>query len=127
MAKHIYKQHLLDKLRDELISGQSRYTIVRNLRNSAYDWWADSGKKSDTILYAYVAEAADTCKFETQVARDEAKALHLERYLDQYRKADAANDRTNARAILDSIGKLMGLNEKEKVEIEHTSYRIKLV
>lgn len=127
MAQHIYKQHLLDKLRDELISGQSRYTIIRNLRNGAYDWWPDSGDKNDTILYAYVAEAADTCKFETMAARDEAKALHLERYLDQYRKADAANDRTNARAILDSIGKLMGLNEKEKVEIQNVSYKIKLV
>lgn len=127
MAQHIYKQHILDKLRDELISGQSRYTIIRNLRNGAYDWWRESGEKNDTILYSYVAEAADTCKFETMAARDEAKALHLERYLDQYRKADAANDRTNARAILDSIGKLMGLNEKEKVEIEHTSYKIKLV
>lgn len=127
MAKSNYKQHLLDKLRDELISGQSRYTIIRNLRNGAYDWWPESPTKNDTILYEYLAEAADTCKFETQAARDEAKALHLERYLDQYRKADAANDRSNARAILDSIGKLMGLNEKEKVEIEHTSYRIKLV
>lgn len=127
MAQHIYKQHLLDKLRDELISGQSRYTIIRNLRNGAYDWWPESGEKCDTVLYNYVAEAADTCKFETMAARDEAKALHLERYLDQYRKADAANDRTNARAILDSIGKLMGLNEKEKVEIENVSYKIKLV
>lgn len=127
MATHNYKQHLLDKLRDELISGQSRYTIIRNLRNGAYDWWPESGEKSDTIIYNYVAEAADTCKFETMAARDEAKALHLERYLDQYRKADKANDRTNARQILDSIGKLMGLNEKEKVEIEHTSYKIKLV
>lgn len=127
MAQHIYKQHLLDKLRDELISGQSRYTIIRNLRNGAYDWWPDSDEKCDTVLYNYVAEAADTCKFETMAARDEAKALHLERYLDQYRKADAANDRTNARAILDSIGKLMGLNEKEKVEIQNVSYKIKLV
>ena len=76
MPQHIYKQHLLDKLRDELISGQSRYTIIRNLRNGAYDWWPDSGEKSDTILYKYVAEAADTCKFETMAARDEAKALH---------------------------------------------------
>ena len=118
---------MLDKLRDELISGQSRYTIISNLRNGAYDWWPDSDKKSHTILYKYVAEAAETCKFETLAARDEAKALHLERYLDQYRKADAANDRTNARAILDSIGKLMGLNEKEKVEIENVSYKIKLV
>ena len=118
---------MLDKLRDELISGQSKYTIISNLRNGAYDWWEDSDKKNDTILYNYLAEAADTCKFETMAARDEAKALHLERYLDQYRKADKANDRTNARAILDSIGKLMGLNEKEKVEIEHTSYKIKLV
>lgn len=127
MAQHNYKQHLLDKLRNELISGQSRYTIIQNLRNGVYDWWEDSDKKNDTILYAYVAEAADTCKFETMAARDEAKALHLERYLDLYRKCDKANDRTNAKGVLDSIGKLMGLNEKEKVEIEHTSYRIKLV
>ena len=127
MAQHNYKQHLLDKLRDELISGQSKYTIISNLRKGAYDWWPDSSDKNDTILYNYLAEAADTCKFETMAARDEAKALHLERYLDQYRKADAANDRSNARAILDSIGKLMGLNEKEKVEIQNVSYKIKLV
>lgn len=127
MALRNYKQHLLDKLRDELISGQSKYTIISNLRNGAYDWWPESGEKNDTTLYEYLAEAADTCRFETMAARDEAKALHLERYLDQYRKADKANDRTNARAILDSIGKLMGLNEKEKVEIENVSYKIKLV
>lgn len=121
------KQYHLDKIRDLLISGESRYTILKNLRGGKYDWWPDSQSYADTTLTVTLAEAADTCMFETQVARDEAKALHLERYLDQYRKADAANDRTNARAILDSIGKLMGLNEKEKVEIEHTSYKLKLV
>ena len=92
MAKSNYKQHLLDKLRDELISGQSKYTIFRKLRNGEYEWWPESPSKNDTILHEYLAEAADTCKFETMAARDEAKALHLERYLDQYRKADKAND-----------------------------------
>lgn len=121
------KEYRLEKLRQLLISGESRYTIFKNLRQGAYEWWPESKNLSDTCLRDILSEAADTCMFETQVARDEAKAVHLERYLDQYRKCDAANDRSNARAILDSIGKLMGLNEKEKVEIEHTSYKIKLV
>lgn len=127
MAKHFKYQHYLNKVREELIKGESRYTILERLKKGEYEWYPESKDLNERTLYSILAEAADTCKFETMAARDEAKALHLERYLNLYRKCDAANDRQTARAILADISKLMGLNEKETIAIEQTTYKVKLV
>lgn len=126
MAKHSDYQTYVDHIRKELISGVSRYEIMHKLKKGEYEWCPDSEEKSDITIRSMVAEAADTCKFESMVARDEQKALHLERYLDLYRSCLKANDRSNARAILSDIAKLMGLNEKETLAIEQTTYKVKL-
>ena len=119
--------HRLKYLRKEIISGQSRWSIKQKLLNGEYDWWPESKDVDPKRIGEYIREAAETCMYETQVARDEAKSVHLERYLDLYRKCDAANDRSTARQILSDIAKLMGLNEKETLAIETTAYRVKLI
>ena len=127
MAKKLDYEKRLGHLRKELIRGVSRYDILDNLKNGRYDWYEGSEKAQRGNLLMMIREAADTCRFETAAARDEQKAIHLERYLDLYRECRDRNDRTNARAILSDIAKLMGLNEKETLAIEQTTYKVKLV
>lgn len=128
MAKRNKDYHnRLAEARRELIGGKSRFELLTDLRNGKVKWYPGSEDCDRDTLLSFIEEAVDTCKFETADGRDEQKALHLERYLDLYRKCNDANDRTNARQILSDIAKLMGLNEKEKIQIETTTYELELV
>lgn len=127
MAKKPQHQVHLARVRDELISGKTLYEVVWNLQNGLYDWYPDSAEKNGSNLTKLVKEALETCKYESMIARDEQKALHLERYLELYRECRSHDDRTNARAILSDIAKLMGLNSPSQIQLEQKSYRVKLV
>ena len=130
MAKKIVNSDYHNRLasaRKELIGGKSRYQLLIDLRNGKCKWYPDSDKRDIDTLKSFIEEAVDTCRFETEVERDKQKALHLERYLDLYSQCNEVGDRTNARQILSDIAKLMGLNEKEKKQIETTTYELELV
>lgn len=127
MRKRPDYQVRLDKIRELLISGVSMYEIKLKLQNGEYDWFPGSEEKDSSNLDKIVMEALDTCQFESMAARDSQKALHLERYLDLYRECRNSSDRSNARAILSDIAKLMGLNSPSQVQVDATNYRVKLV
>lgn len=112
-------------IREELLSGTPKWELRQNLKAGNYEWF--EGGKSDNNISGYIKEAEESCKYELAESRDIQKALHLERYLALYRDCMDNNDRTNARAVLDSIAKLTGLNEKEQIEIQNTSYRVVLI
>ncbi len=126
MRKRPEHQVHLDKIRELLISGVSMYEIVLKLQNGEYEWFPASEEKDPSNLKRIVEEAVETCQYESMVARDGQKSLHLERYLDLYRDCRNNNDRSNARAILSDIAKLMSLNSPTQVQTD-TNYRIKLV
>ena len=127
MAKKPSHQVHLTRVRDELISGKTMYEVIWNLQNGLYDWYPDSASKNGSNLTKLVKEALETCQYESMIARDEQKALHLERYLELYRDCRTNNDRATARAILSDIAKLMGLNSPSQIQLENKSYRVKLV
>lgn len=127
MRKRPERQVRLDKIRELLISGISMYEIKLKLENGEYEWFPDSDEKDGSYLDKMILEALDTCQYESMAARDGQKSLHLERYLDLYRDCRNNNDRSNARAILSDIAKLMGLNSPSQVEFKETNYRVKLV
>jgi len=127
MAKKPLHQVHLTRIREELIAGKTMYEVIWNLQNGLYDWFKDSADKSGSYLTKLVKEALDTCQYESMIARDQQKGLHLERYLDLYRTCLAANDRSTARAVLSDIAKLMGLNSPSQIQLEQTNYRVKLV
>lgn len=127
MAKKPSHQVHLTRVRDELISGKTMYEVIWNLQNGLYDWYPDSASKNGSNLTKLVKEALETCQYESMIARDEQKALHLERYLELYRDCRIHNDRATARAILSDIAKLMGLNSPSQIQLENKSYRVKLV
>ena len=127
MRKRPERQVRLDKIRELLISGISMYEIKLKLENGEYEWFPDSDEKDGSYLDKMILEALDTCQYESMAARDGQKSLHLERYLDLYRDCRNNNDRSNARAILSDIAKLMGLNSPSQVQVDATNYRVKLV
>jgi hypothetical protein len=50
--------------------------------------------------------------------RDKLIDKHLLHYWDIYNQAKNEKDLSNARQVLDAIGKLMGLNEAEKIDMK---------
>ena len=126
MRKRPEKQVRIEKIREQLLAGESQYSIAVKLENGEYEWWPDSESYGAGNLKKVIDEALETCQYESMVARDGQKSLHLERYLDLYRDCRQNNDRSNARAILSDIAKLMGLNAPTQVQTD-TNYRIKLV
>lgn len=127
MRKRPEKQVRLDQIRKELLKGVSQYEIVIKLENGEYEWYEGSENVDKANLKRLVEEALDTCQYESMVARDGQRSLHLERYLDLYRDCRDNNDRSNARAILSDIAKMMGLNAPNQVQVDTTNYRVKLV
>lgn len=127
MRKRPERQVHLDKIREQLIGGVSMYEIKLKLENGEYDWFEGSEEKDSRYLDKMIVEALDSCQYESMAARDSQKSLHLERYLDLYRECRNNNDRSNARAILSDIAKLMGLNAPSQVQVDATNYRVKLV
>lgn len=127
MAKRPDKQVKLQKIREELIRGVSQWEIILKLQNGEYEWWPESKEVAGVHLKEAVTEALDTCQYESMLARDAQKSLHLERYLDLYKECRERGDRMNARSVLSDIAKLMGLNAPAQVKIEETNYRVKLV
>ena len=127
MRKRPEKQVRLDKIREQLLSGVSQYEIIVKLENGEYEWYEGSEDVDSGNLKKLVMEALDTCQYESMVARDGQRSLHLERYLDLYRDCRLNNDRSNARAILSDIAKMMGLNAPNQVQVDTTNYRVKLV
>ena len=127
MRKRPEKQVRLDKIKEQLLSGVSQYEIIVKLENGEYEWYEGSEDVDSCNLKKLVMEALDTCQYESMVARDGQRSLHLERYLDLYRDCRLNNDRSNARAILSDIAKMMGLNAPNQVQVDTTNYRVKLV
>lgn len=127
MKKRPEKQVRLDRIREELLKGVSQYEIIVKLQNGEYDWFEGSENVEKGDIKRLVVEALDTCQYEAMVARDGQRSLHLERYLDLYRDCRNNNDRSNARAILSDIAKMMGLNAPNQVQVDATNYRVKLV
>ena len=68
--------------------------------------------------YKYLKEAYDKCSIEFAENREKQRELMYDRYLSIYQDAIDARDRSNAAKVLDSLTKLMGLNEPDKIDIK---------
>lgn len=82
---------------------------------------------STNTLSNYICEAYDDCQIENDGEAQAQRELMYERFLNLYKEARDRHDLANARQILDSLSKLLGLNEADKIKVETENITVKLV
>lgn len=122
MAAHIdnkYSQSdAINKVWKDLINGKTKYEILRKIQSNAYKIPEyDTSALSKSQQYNIINKAYQLCKVELEQQREEMKATMYNRYLAVYEDAVDNSDRANAIKALDSISKLSGINEPDKLDI----------
>lgn len=97
----------------DIINGVPYQTILFNLMNSVYV----GHDYSQSRAYHIIADAYKKIKKDYEGERENARSLLMSRYLDLYNDAKDNNDRQAAKGCLDSIMKLTGANEPEKIDL----------
>lgn len=115
MAQKYTREDWLNQLWTDIMNGFSRYELIRRLEVDYYGWGSDKWSRSKR--YEVLKEAHDKCKMELTEKRDELRQVMYNRYLSVYQSAVENMDRSNAIKALDSIVKLSGISEPEKVDI----------
>lgn len=115
MAANYKKEEILNVLYQDILQGVSKYVLLERLKNDYYNLGTD--KCAHGSLQNYIRWAYEKCKIELQENRDKEKQLMYARYLYLYQECFANNDRYTAKGVLDSLTKLMGLNEAETVNL----------
>lgn len=115
MAKKYLKDVWVQHLWKEIINGKTQYELIKELEADKYRWGSNEWSRAQR--YKVVKAAYDKCAIELAENREAQRSLMQERYLTIYEDALRSSDRTNARQTLDSLTKLMGLNEPEKINI----------
>jgi hypothetical protein len=116
MAMTFERAEKINQLWVDVINGYSKYELMRRLETDYYNWGSD--KWSMSQRYKYLREAYDKCEVEFAEERKKQRELMYDRYLSIYQDAVDARDRKSAVNVLDSLSKLMGLNEPDKVDIK---------
>lgn len=115
MAKWYGLEDEINQLWCDIINGFSRYELLRRLEVDYYNWGSDKwcrAKRFEVLKKAY-----DQCKLELIENREELKMTMFNRYLSVYQSSIENMDRANAIKALDSISKLSGINDPEKIDI----------
>lgn len=116
MAMTFERAEKINQLWSDIINGYSKYELMRRLETDYYNWKSD--KWSQSQRYKYLKEAYDRCAIEFAEERNKQRELMYDRYLSIYQDAVDARDRKSAVNVLDSLTKLMGLNEPDKIDIK---------
>lgn len=91
-----------------ILQGYSRADIVRYCAKK----WKIESRQSDE----YLLKAKAQIKLSTDISKEEQLELAKARYGDLYQKNYKTQDFKECRAVQDSLNKMLGLNEAEKVD-----------
>lgn len=123
------KREVVEFFRKELLNGKSKYEILKAVEEGKYakKYPYANGKKRTTINQ-WLQEAYDLCAIENAEQINKQRDLVYERFMELYRQALDRGDVKTAKSVLDSISKLLGLNEAESLDkATHTAITVKLV
>lgn len=120
------KQTFLDEIRKDFLSGLSSYDIRNKIKYRKYESMEEY-QASDKTYIECMNEAYHTCKIENEGERQRQRELMYSRFLELYREAKERHDHNGACKVLDSMSKLLGLNDADKIEVTNTVYTIKMV
>lgn len=120
------REELVELIWLKLIEGESRYRILLMLERDAFvdqdGNTIETSKMSRTSKYDFIKEAYTRCETELKENRDKQREILWERIMSVYQDAmtQPVHDRGAALKALDMIGKLAGLYDAEKHEINAT-------
>ena len=117
------KANLIQYIKELLLAGNLKYEIVKKLRKEGLPEMGEEMNEyfkniSTNTLSNYICEAYDDCQIENDGEAQAQRELMYERFLNLYKEARDRHDLANARQILDSLSKLLGLNEADKIKVE---------
>lgn len=120
-----YKASKMSKTQVEAFMTESMDKVFNeHLSYSQYIEWCGSKDISHSQANQYWKKIWEIVKEKFQLQKDELVVKHLKKYWDIHDRALNQGDLSNARQVLNDIGKLMGLNEPDKVEMD-TDIKIK--
>lgn len=127
----------ISQIKEWLLAGRTRMWIhlqILKPDNPSEDlqqiseWFNNLSQNAQmATLNNMYAEAYDSCAIENKEEREEQKSLMYERYLFLYRTAVENKETNVAKGILDSISKLLGLNEADKLEIRSHNIELEII
>lgn len=106
----------------EFIKLSTKKIMTEHLSYTQYiNWCRDEHNISASQANEYWNRVWKEVKEKFQLERDKLIDKHLKSYWDIHQKALNTGDLSNARQVLDAIGKLQGLNEPEKIDLKGTT------
>lgn len=109
---------LMHRMTTDIIEGANRETVVRKMKNNEYNMSFKTSDYADNTILRMYKEAHRWLKVEQEGDKEQLRDIFYERYLNLYKNALQANDRTNALATLKEMTRMLGLNEPEKLNIK---------
>lgn len=116
---------LMEMIIDDIIKGKTRRDILFKVQKGEYEDFKHSADWSIQWQYKKIAEAFDMLKEDNIKNRDEQINVIYNQYMKIYEESMSNKDRANARMTLDSLSKLLGLNEPDKVNVD-SNFEIKI-
>lgn len=99
----------------------SKIIFNKHLSFTEYIEWCRKQQISKEQAVQYWKRVWNSVKEKFRLDRDKLIDKHLQSYWDIHGQAMMNGDLTNARQTLDAIGKLMGLNEPEKIDMKSST------
>jgi nitric oxide reductase activation protein len=96
-----------------------RKILVEHFSHRDYVNWCKSQNISVSQANQYWKSSWISLRKKFELEKDKLVLKHLAHYWDIHSRAIDEKDFTNARQSLNDIAKLIGLNEPEKVKVEH--------
>ena len=114
--KHMDRDELVQLMTCDILNGMSKYRVKLKLQRDQYEDFVTS-KFSERKIYYLLEEAYSNCKIPLAEDRQKMRELFISRYEDILEEARDARDRQNAINALKEMGKILGIYEPEKVDV----------
>ena len=112
----------LELVIEMIVKGQSRTDILRYFTENENI----EKRRSVSSVDKYIKRAALEIKKRFSADKEKVKPTAIARYMDLYKKNYAIQDYRECRQVQDSLNKLVGLNEPEKISLEVYDLTLKL-
>lgn len=110
------REDLLEMVWCDLINGLSRYQILQKMKKDAYEGFTTS-EVSDVTKYKLIRDAYKLCHTEITEKKERLRDVLYERVLAVYNDSFTNRERKTALEALKYLGKLTGVEEPEKVDV----------
>lgn len=117
--KGSFKDKMTKAKQKAFVNDSIKKILTEHLSHKDFTAWCKEFDISVSQANQYWKLSWDTLRKKFEHEKDKLVLKHLAHYWDIHTRAIEEKDFTNARQSLNDIAKLIGLNEPEKVKVEH--------